>query len=135
MKTILIIWSMTFLVSAGCNTFTKTHQQRNKNSFTDSKKATSLSFKFEYIGKAVQKKNTHVWGSSPVIGRDGKVHLYVAEWPMPEDQSEKFSGWYKHSHIAHYVGDSPEGPFKFVGIAVNDRDNDFNSPHNPTIQS
>lgn len=93
-----------------------------------------LNLDFEYIGLAVQKKDTHVWGSSPVIGKDGKVHLYVAEWPMPGDEEEKFSGWYKHSRIAHYVGDSPEGPFEFLRIAVPDKDGKFNAPHNPTIR-
>lgn len=87
---------------------------------------------FEYIGKVVQKEGMHVWGSSPVIGKDGKVHLFVAEWP--KNESEGFSGWFKHCSIAHYVGDSPEGPFEFVRIAVKDRDGEFNSPHNPTIK-
>jgi len=87
---------------------------------------------FEYIGKAVQKKGMHVWGSSPIKGKDGKVHLFVAEWP--KNESERFSGWYKHCSIAHYVGDTPEGPFKFVRIAVKDQNEKFNSPHNPTIK-
>jgi hypothetical protein len=25
-------------------------------------------------------------------------------------------GWRTHSEIAHYVGDSPEGPFHFVNV-------------------
>jgi len=95
---------------------------------------TQLHFDFEYIGKAVQKRGTHVWGTSPVIGPDGRVHLYVAEWPIPRDPSVRFSGWYKESQIAHYVGDNPEGPFEFLRIAVPDLDGKFNAPHNPTVQ-
>ena len=87
---------------------------------------------FEYIGKAVQTEGMHVWGSSPVIGPDGKVHLYVARWSM--STQKKFSGWYKECEIAHYVGDQPEGPFEFVRVAVPDADGQFNSPHNPTIK-
>ncbi len=94
----------------------------------------SLEIEYEYIGKAVQKKDTHVWGTSPVIGKDGRTHLFVAEWPMPDNDEERFSGWYKHSRIAHYVGDSPEGPFNFLRIVVPDKDGEFNAPHNPTVQ-
>lgn len=93
-----------------------------------------LALTYDYIGKAVEKASTHVWGSSPVKGRDGRIHLYVAEWPMSDDPDKGFSGWYKHCQIAHYVGDAPEGPFEFLRIAVPDKDGRYNSPHNPTIQ-
>lgn len=89
-------------------------------------------FEFEYLGKAVETEGMHVWGSSPVIGPDGKVHLYVAQWPM--ETQKDFSGWYKDCEIAHYIGDKPKGPFKFVRVAVPDQGGAFNSPHNPTIQ-
>jgi len=92
----------------------------------------SQSLKFEYKGVAVERKGMHVWGSSPVMGPDGKVHLYVAEWPM--NTQPNFSGWFKDCEIAHYVGDSPEGPFTFVRVAVKDKNGTFNSPHNPTIK-
>lgn len=94
--------------------------------------AQKQSFDFEYIGPAVEQEGLHVWGSSPVIGPDGKVHLYVAQWPI--DTRPNFNGWYKDCEIAHYVGDQPEGPFEFVRVAVPDQDGSFNSPHNPTIQ-
>jgi hypothetical protein len=94
--------------------------------------AKSSELEFEYIGKAVETKGMHVWGSSPVIGPGGKVHLYVAQWPI--DTQPDFNGWYKDCEIAHYVGETPEGPFEFVRVAVPDQDGTFNSPHNPTIQ-
>ncbi len=134
MKIRIIIWSLALLVLAACNIRTKKDQQCNEARFSEGIRAASLSLKFEYKGKAIQKENTHVWGSSPIMGDDGKVHLYVAEWPVPEDINEEgFSGWFKHSRIAHYVGDTPEGPFEFVRIAVADQDGGFNAPHNPTI--
>ncbi|EMI43668.1 putative secreted protein [Rhodopirellula sp. SWK7] len=89
-------------------------------------------FQFEYVGRAVQTKGMHVWGSSPVIGPDGKVHLYVARWSMTTRND--FNGWYRECEIAHYVGDKPEGPFEFVRVAVPDQDGKFNSPHNPSIK-
>ena len=91
----------------------------------------SKTISLEYVGVAVEEEGMHVWGSSPVIGPDGRVHLYVARWPMSTQNN--FSGWYKDCEIAHYVGDSPEGPFEFVRVAVQDKDGTFNSPHNPTI--
>jgi len=93
-----------------------------------------LDVAYEHIGVAVQQKGTHVWGTSPVIGKDGKVHLFVAQWPMPENRKkEGFKGYFKTSEIAQYVGDSPEGPFEFVRMVVRDQDGTFNAPHNPTI--
>lgn len=89
-------------------------------------------FEYEYVGPAVQTKGMHVWGSSPVIGPDGKVHLYVARWSTATEKN--FNGWYKDCEIAHYVGDKPEGPFEFVRVAVADQDEKFNSPHNPSIK-
>jgi hypothetical protein len=134
MKIRIIIWLLALLVLAACNIRTKKNQQSNEARFKDGIKVASLSLEFEYKGKAIQKENTHVWGSSPIMGKDGKLHLYVAEWPIPEDiKKERFSGWFKHSRIAHYVGDSPEGPFEFVRIAVADKDGKFNAPHNPTV--
>jgi len=87
---------------------------------------------YEYLGMAVQREGMHVWGSSPVVAPDGKIHLFVAQWPI--DTQPNFNGWYKDCEIAQYVGDSPEGPFEFVRVAVPDQDGTFNSPHNPTIQ-
>ncbi|MCK5175877.1 MAG: alpha-L-fucosidase, partial [Planctomycetes bacterium] len=98
------------------------------------KKQKELDVAYEHVGVAVQQKGTHVWGTSPVIGKDGRVHLFVAQWPMPENKKERFSGYFKTSEIAQYVGDSPEGPFEFVRMVVRDKDGTFNAPHNPTIQ-
>lgn len=100
--------------------------------FSIGNRATAGDFEYQYVGPAVQTEGMHVWGSSPVIGPDGKVHLYVARWPIHTQPN--FNGWYKDCEIAHYVGDQPEGPFEFVRVAVPDQDGTFNSPHNPTIK-
>lgn len=94
--------------------------------------AKSGDFEVEYVGPAVQTEGMHVWGSSPVIGPDGRVHLYVARWPTATRKD--FNGWYRECEIAHYVGDHPEGPFEFVRVAVPDQNGTFNSPHNPSIK-
>ena len=62
----------------------------------------------EYAGVALQEKGWHIWGCSPMIGKDGRTHLFVERWPtcVPFD-----IGWRVNSEIEHYVGDKPEGPF------------------------
>jgi hypothetical protein len=81
--------------------------------------------KFEYIGDAVQQEGMHVWGSSPVQDKDGKTHLFAAQWSTKTQPN--FNGWYKDCEIGHYVSDSPEGPFKYLGVVVPDKDGVFNS--------
>lgn len=100
-----------------------------------------LNLAFEYVGPAVQQKGTHVWGTSPVVGSDGRIHLFVAQWPIPDGQGATkkrkrggFKGYYTTSEVAHYVGKSPEGPFEFVRMVAEDQDGGFNAPHNPTIK-
>ncbi|UMB53764.1 glycoside hydrolase family protein [Lutibacter sp. A64] len=105
---------------------------KSKISTIESSQSTfSDKMKLEYVGVAAENKGMHVWGSSPVIDKDGKVHLFAAQWPMATQKD--FSGWFKDCEIGHYVSDSPEGPFKYVGIAVEDKNGLFNAPHNPTI--
>jgi hypothetical protein len=90
--------------------------------------------RLEYVGIAVEEPDYHVWGSSLVIGPEGKTHLFVARWPLKEE----FKAWLTHCEIARYVSDSPEGPFVFQEVVVKgswkDGAWDFQSPHNPTIQ-
>lgn len=69
----------------------------------------------EYAGIAVQEPGWHIWGCSPIAGKDGKIHLFVERWPVkiPFD-----IGWRQDSEIAHYVADKPEGPFKFSDVCL-----------------
>jgi hypothetical protein len=71
--------------------------------------------RWEFIGTAVEEPGYTIWGTSPIYGDDGKVHLFVARWPC---ELKVDPGWRTHSEIAHYVGDSPEGPFVFSDVAV-----------------
>ena len=71
--------------------------------------------KWQYIGIAVEEPGYTVWGTSPIVDDDGKIHLFVARWPA---ELKVDPGWRSHSEIAHYVGTSPEGPFHFSDIAL-----------------
>ncbi len=71
--------------------------------------------RWEFIGTAVEEPGYTIWGTSPIYGDDGKVHLFVARWPC---ELKVDPGWRTHSEIAHYVSDSPEGPFLFSDVAL-----------------
>lgn len=83
-----------------------------------------LSFRdrLEYAGVAVQEKGWNIWGTSPIAGDDGKIHLFVSRWPAfaPGGRRIPFDpdGWRQYSQIAHYVGDGPTGPFVFSDVAL-----------------
>ncbi|MCK4872938.1 MAG: alpha-L-fucosidase [Phycisphaerales bacterium] len=94
----------------------------------------SFADRLEWVGLAVHSPGYHVWGTSPVISDDGKVHLFVARWPNngPFDR-----GWRHDSEIAHYVGTSPEGPFTFSDVTLKGTGEDTwdrYAPSNPLIK-
>ncbi|MFC1762068.1 glycoside hydrolase family protein [Planctomycetota bacterium] len=89
--------------------------------------------RLEYVGVAVHEPGYHVWGSSPVIGPEGKTHLFVSRWPI----TKGFGAWLTDCEIARYVSDSPEGPFVFHEAVVTGTGQDSwdrQSPHNPNVQ-
>lgn len=102
-------------------------------------KPSSFADQWEFVGVAVEEPGYTIWGSSPILDEDGKTHLFVARWPGNTVEP----GWRTHSEIAHYVSDSPEGPFVFSEIAVKGDieglgiksmdDQKAFAPHNPAI--
>ena len=92
----------------------------------------SFADQWEFKGIAVEEPGYTIWGTSPILGEDGKVHLFVARWPC---ELKVDPGWRTHSEIAHYVGNSPEGPFEFSDVAIQGmaRVQQGVAPHNPTI--
>jgi type 1 glutamine amidotransferase len=71
----------------------------------------------KFKGIAVEDKDYTLWGAAPIMGDDGKIHLYIARWP----EKNVDPAWRKSSEIAHYISESPEGPFIFSDIAVSNR--------------
>lgn len=70
---------------------------------------------WELLGEVINEPGYDIWGSSPVRGNDGKIHLFSARWPS----SIKFTvGWRYNSEIAHYISDKPDSPFKFKEIVL-----------------
>ena len=88
---------------------------------------------WEFKGVAIQEAGYHIWCTSPIAEDNGKVHLFASRWPK---QYGVDPGWRSHSEIAHYVGDSPAGPFRFSEIALQGSGEntwDKYGMHNPTI--
>jgi hypothetical protein len=87
----------------------------------------------EWKGVAIQDDDYTIWGCAPVQGDDGKIHLFAARWP----EKNVDPAWRKSSEIAHYVSDSPEGPFVFSDVAIRGTGKDTwdkYAPHNPEIK-
>ena len=87
----------------------------------------------EWKGVAVQDNDYTIWGCAPIQDDKGKTHLFVARWP----EKNVDPAWRKSSEIAHYVADTPEGPFKFSDIAIAGTGKntwDKYAPHNPEIK-
>jgi lysophospholipase L1-like esterase len=87
---------------------------------------------WEYVGIAVEEPGYCIWGASPIVGTDGRIHLFVERWPG----SKVEPGWRGESEIAHYISDKPEGPFRFTDVALTGTGKetwDKCAVHNPTI--
>ena len=96
-------------------------------------KSSFISKNLEWKGVAVQDNNYTIWGCAPIQDEKGKTHLFVARWP----EKNVNPAWRKSSEIAHYVADSPEGPFKFSDVAIKGTGKntwDKYGAHNPEIK-
>lgn len=74
----------------------------------------------------------NIWGASVVKGLDNKYHMYYSRWPKKLGHM----AWVTHSEIAYAVSDKPEGPYKYVNIALPKREKEFwdgTTTHNPTV--
>jgi len=89
----------------------------------------------KYIGPAIAHPNWYNWCVSPIKGKDGKIHIFGSRWPADEGME----GWTgPNAEIAHFVSDSPEGPFKYVGTILKStmlpNQNTMSGPHNPRLE-
>ncbi len=131
----LIVLSIVLGALLAC---TNSKSQKNNNVTETQKKQPELKNNWEnrlqYTGVVIEDDNYHIWGSSPIWGDDGKVHIFAARMPVESG----FKYWYATSQIAHYVADKPEGPFKFVEVLLKPGESasgawDTGTQHNPTI--
>jgi hypothetical protein len=94
----------------------------------------NLKQKLRYQGVILEEPDYHIWGSSPIWGNDGRVHVFSSRIPVDTG----FQLWWATSQIAHYVADRPEGPFSLVEVLLKPGDSpegawDHGPQHNPSI--
>jgi len=85
------------------------------------------------VGRAWEMDGYYVWCNSPIMGEDGKVHVFFSRWLSKKGMG----GWINSSEIAHAVADTPESPFDFKGIILAPRGTgywDGTTCHNPHIK-
>ncbi|MCC9604301.1 sulfatase-like hydrolase/transferase [Blastopirellula sp. JC732] len=96
--------------------------------------ASPIADALQYVGPAIREENYTIWGAAPVIDDEGKTHLFAARWP----EGNVDPAWRKSSEIAHYVADSPAGPFQFKDVVVAGSGVagawDRYAPHNPEVK-
>lgn len=76
---------------------------------------TATSDHFQYIGEVINEPGYDIWGSSPLRDDNGNIHLFSARWP---GKVSFYTAWRYNSEIAHYIGNKPEGPFKYVNTVA-----------------
>ncbi len=100
----------------------------------DAKPSNESSFqkKLRPIGRMLELEGYYVWCNSPIVGDDGKIHVFFSRW----NAKKGMGGWINGSEIAHAVADSPEGPFKVLDTILAPRPGFFDATtcHNPLIK-
>jgi len=93
----------------------------------------AFSRRLKPIGRVLELEDWYVWGTSPIDGPDGKVHVFFSRWPA----ARRMGGWVNRSEIAHAVADKPEGPYEQIETILAPRGEGFwdaTTCHNPHIQ-
>ena len=89
--------------------------------------------RWQLLGPVLTEPGWHLWGASPIQDDKGRIHLFVARWPVAVGWE---LGWRKHSQIARYVADRPEGPFRFAETLLEGDGEGWDAVgmHNPCIR-
>lgn len=85
------------------------------------------------LGRILELEGYYVWGTSPIAGPDGKIHVFFSRW----DARKGMSGWINGSEIAHAVANKPQGPWTGIETILAPRGEGFfdgTTCHNPHIQ-
>jgi len=87
---------------------------------------------WEIVTQVVDTPGWHLWGASPVVDDAGRVNLLIARWPA---QVGWEPGWRKHSEIALYRSEQPEGPFSYQATVVQGDGTGWDAVgmHNPCV--
>jgi hypothetical protein len=72
------------------------------------------------------------WCPSVLRAPDGSYHMFHSRWP----KRIGFNAWLPMSEIVHRVADRPEGPYRFLSVAIRSRApgrGEWFTAHNPKI--
>lgn len=97
------------------------------------KDISAFSRRLKPLGRILELEGYYVWGTSPIVAPDGKIHVFFSRW----DAHKGMGGWIKGSEIAHAVADKPEGPYENIETILAPRGDgywDGTTCHNPHIQ-
>jgi alpha-L-fucosidase len=75
-----------------------------------------------------------VWCGTVVKGDDGRYHHYASRWPHGLPFSPH---WLTNSEVVHSVSATPEGPYRFVDVALPPRGASYwdgQMTHNPVVR-
>ena len=99
----------------------------------DEKDISDFSKRLKPLGRILELEGYYVWGCSPIVAPDGKVHVFFSRW----NASKGMGGWINSSEIAHAVAEKPEGPYAEIETILAPRGDgyfDGTTCHNPHIQ-
>lgn len=89
-------------------------------------------YKLKPIGRTFSLKGYFIWCSSPIWGKDGKVHLFYSRWT----KDKGMGGWLRGSEIGHAVADNPYAQLEHREVVLAPRNGFWDSEtcHNPLIK-
>ena len=99
----------------------------------DEKDISDFAKRLKPLGRILELEGYYVWGCSPIVAPDGKIHVFFSRW----DAQKGMGGWINSSEIAHAVADNPGGPYENVETILAPRGEGFfdgTTCHNPHIQ-
>lgn len=93
---------------------------------------TRPAFALKPVGRTLTLEGYFIWCSSPIWGKDGKVHLFYSRWT----KDRGMGGWLRGSEIGHAVADSPYAQFEHQEVVLAPREGFWDSMtcHNPLIK-
>jgi len=99
----------------------------------DLKDISNFAKRLKPVGRILELEGYYVWGTSPIVATDGKIHVFFSRW----DAKKGMGGWISSSEIAHAVAEKPEGPYTDIDTILAPRGEGFfdgTTCHNPHIQ-
>jgi len=85
------------------------------------------------LGRILELEGYYVWGTSPIAGPDGRIHVFFSRW----DARKGMGGWLNGSEIAYAVADRGRGPYRDIRTLLAPRGEGFfdaTTCHNPHIR-